>query len=239
MIRGLVFLLTVLFCCPVFAGNLKVFEPKLGGALNFDELEKGAVVVEKVMDPKIGYEKLTEREKKIWDIYEMQSPFSTITEGDGWYDLGGPEKVSVTSHLKSGKKSSYEAKMAHDFELKTAWVEGKKGNGIGESLIFTFKGSSPRVGGVSIYNGYQKSQKVWEDNGRVKKLKLYIDDKEFAILNLKDITGKQAFDFPDPLWEHPHKGKVVLKFEILEVYPGKKYKDTAISELNFWGLDVY
>lgn len=30
-----------------------------------------------------------------------------------------------------------------------------------------------------------------------------------------------------------------LKFEMLEVYPGKKYDDTVISEIYFDGIDVY
>jgi hypothetical protein len=30
-----------------------------------------------------------------------------------------------------------------------------------------------------------------------------------------------------------------LKFEIMEVYPGDKYKDTVISDIYFDGIDVH
>jgi len=32
---------------------------------------------------------------------------------------------------------------------------------------------------------------------------------------------------------------LILKFEILEVYKGSKYNDTAITEIYFDGIDVH
>jgi hypothetical protein len=37
----------------------------------------------------------------------------------------------------------------------------------------------------------------------------------------------------------PKKGIMRFKFEIADVYPGKKYKDTAITELVFDGVGVH
>ena len=81
-----------------------------------------------------------------------------------------------------------------------------------------------------------KSEKVWKDNARVKKLKMYVNDKPYAILSLKDITAKQLFKL-DTL--RGNGNDLFLKFEIAEVYKGDKYEDVAISELEFDGIGVH
>jgi hypothetical protein len=121
------------------------------------------------------------------------------------------------------------------------------GYGIGEYLVYYFKPMSPRVTTVIIANGYVKSKKTYRENSRVKKLKMYMDDKPFAILNLEDSLYEQLFEF-EPFWEFKEDvkleeleklGKLEMKFEILEVYNGDKYDETAISEIYFSGVDVH
>jgi len=84
---------------------------------------------------------------------------------------------------------------AHDLSFKTAWIEGVKGYGIGEYIIYHFRQTAPRITKIIIANGYVKSHKTWLENSRVKKLKLYIDNKPFAILNLEDSRYEQIFEF--------------------------------------------
>ena len=172
-----------------------------------------------------------------WDI---------IGYGCSWYCGGGLDTLSATSCLKSQNNISYEAKNAHDLSYKTAWVEGVEGYGIGEKLIYHFPPENPRITKVIIVNGYVKSEKVWRENSRVKKLKMYIDNEPLAILKLEDSRNEQSCDFEpignsnrdnwdemklDPWW--------TMTFEILEVYPGEKYDDTAITEIYFDGIDVH
>jgi hypothetical protein len=100
-----------------------------------------------------------------------------------------------------------------------------------------------------------KSEALYKNNSRVKRLAVYENDKLIAILNLKDIRGKQSFSF-DPIgntrtekyspetksWRNEidtEAGDWTLKFEILEVYKGDKYDDTVISEIYFDGIDVH
>jgi hypothetical protein len=91
-----------------------------------------------------------------------------------------------------------------------------------------------------------KSEKAWKENSRVKKLKMYIDNKPLAILNLYDTRKEQHFKF-EPLgysdredWDKlKSKSWWTIKFEILEVYGGDKYDDTAITEIYFDGIDVH
>ena len=151
-----------------------------------------------------------------------------------WYCGGEVLSVKASSCLKPTSKFNYEAENAHDFR-----VEGAKGQGIGEYLVYEFAGACPRITTVKILNGHVKSEKAWRENSRVKKLRMYYKNEPYAILELEDSRTEQDFEVGVL---GPHDGnapKWTLKFEILEVYPGSKYQDTVISELWFDGIDVH
>ncbi|MFC1482810.1 hypothetical protein ACFL56_00980 [Candidatus Margulisiibacteriota bacterium] len=172
---------------------------------------------------------------KIGEVYEEHP----LNEGCSWYCGGGHYKVTASSSLKQEGKTTYFAKNAHDFIFSTAWIEGNKDYGIGEYIDFYFGNDTPRVTHVSLYNGYQKSDTSWKENTRVKKIKMYINKIPYAILHCKDTKKEQTFDLGKPLGHREDGKDLILRFEIMEVYPGNKYKDTAISELNFDGIDVH
>lgn len=192
----------------------------------------------------LSEEDLTQQDKDILSKCDetMDSYWSILEGGCSWYCGGGPREVTASSYLKSQGKNSYDPDNAHDLSYETAWVEGVPGYGIGEYLLYTFDGASPRVTDIKVVNGYVKSKSAWENNSRVKKLKLYIDNVPFAILNLKDIRGVQSFKF-EPIgkeWKIGDKlPDMQLKFEILEVYKGLKYDDVAITEIYFDGIEVH
>lgn len=140
-----------------------------------------------------------------------------------------------------------------DGDEKTAWVEGAQGNGIGEVVVVPLEVAK----GVEVFAGYGKSEALYRANARPKTLRvsvLRIQKIDFADgtiegaeifqglepvgtteVSLKDHFGWQ----PLPLTEAQkisdgHEGaggRAMLALEILEVYPGSKYEDTAISEL--------
>lgn len=156
-----------------------------------------------------------------------------------WYCGGEVLSVKASSCLKPTSKFNYEAENAHDFNHESVWVEGAKGQGIGEYLVYEFAGACPRITTVKILNGHVKSEKAWHENSRVKKLHMYYKNEPYAILELEDSRTEQDFEVGVL---GPHDGnapKWTLKFEILEVYPGSKYQDTVISELWFDGIDVH
>ncbi|UII33852.1 hypothetical protein LVD17_08495 [Fulvivirga ulvae] len=175
--------------------------------------------------------------ENVWDI---------IGGGCSWYCGGGPRSVSASSHLTSQGENHYLPKNAHDLNYKNAWIEGVDGYGIGEYLIYEFAPESPRITEIIITNGYVKSLSTWTTNSRVKKLRVYYNDKPIADLNLKDIGEDQHFKFKPISYEDRSDTEILklkelwkLKFEILEVYKGKKYDDTAIAEIYFDGIDVH
>ena len=162
-----------------------------------------------------------------WDI---------IGGGCSWYcGTGYPIKITASSHLKPQGKNTYDAKNLHDLMYNTPWVEGVPGYGVGEWVKYTFEANSSRITNIHVVNGYVKSQAAWKSNSRVKRLKVYVNDKPFAILNLEDSRSEQTFSI-DPLNDSK---EWTMKFEILEVYKGDKYDDTVLSEVYFSGIDVH
>lgn len=104
---------------------------------------------------------------------------------------GGPIKIKTSSRLKSQGKNSYNEENLHDFSYKTPWVEGADGYGEGEWVEYTFIANSPRITEIRIANGYVKSQTAWQNNSRVKKLKVYVNNKPYAFLISKTAAANR------------------------------------------------
>ena len=179
------------------------------------------------------YEKLTEDNPILEDLYSGKC---------SWYCGGEVQRVTASSHLKAQGRFNYLPKNVHDFDHESAWVEGAQGLGVGEWIEYEFAGACPRVTGVKILAGYVKSKATYEANSRPKYLKVYYLGKPICILDLKDERAMQVFDLEQfgPFgYNDVNKSAWRLRFEIVDVYPGTKYQDTAISELEFDGIDVH
>lgn len=224
-------------------GSIKTLEPQLGripdlSAKAQKDFAKMDAIFNK-LDAGTKQEDLTKEEKEILEKYEYyESIWDTMESGCSWYCGEGPYEVTASSFLASSGNVDYKPENAHDFTLKTAWVEGVKGYGIGEYLEYSFTNKCPRVTDIKIYNGYVKSDKTWKENSRVKTIKMYVNDTPYAILNLKDTTAEQTFSF-EPLGRRADGKDLILKFEIVDVYKGTKFDDVAITELFFDGIDVH
>jgi hypothetical protein len=133
------------------------------------------------------------------------------------------EIVSASSELKPQGTKTYSVENLRDEDPMTAWVEGKPGYGIGES--FSVRALTINT----IYNGYQSTPLNWKNNSRVKKLKVYKDNKAICFLLLTDEMGEQVFTLPIKKDEEFH----VFKFEIVEVYKGLKWDDVAVSHVDY------
>ena len=174
--------------------------------------------------------KMGENKYKDWGT---SAPASDMVPPDPWswtYTMcDGPakENVKASTTLSAQGKYKYLANYVCDDDPTTAWVEGNADYGIGEFL--EFKDWIPMGNGeISILNGYQASKASWENNSRVKKFKISINGKDVCILELGDVMGVQTFNLPVILLKNLGEGKTI-RFTILEVYSGLKWKDTAIS----------
>lgn len=130
----------------------------------------------------------------------------------------------ASSVLPASKTNFYQPTMMFDGNRATAWVEGDDGDGIGTTITLHFGGERSLVG-FEIINGYDKDQRIWASNSRVQEVEASTGDGQVQVITLKDVRGASRFDFDAPVetsW---------LRLKIKSIYPGSKYKDTAISEL--------
>ena len=159
-----------------------------------------------------------------------------------------------SSYLPSSKVADYGPENIFDFDQSTAWVEGVKGDGVGE-WVATYLGHTSNLSGtkkifIGIYSGYQNSREVLANNGAPTSylITLFIDSKKIftKVLDTYIFNGEEESDCyggecNTVSYElntgFPTQGNVWIKIEILKVRAGLKYKDTAISEviLNFEG----
>ena len=195
-------------------------------------LEKNKAIEEKMAVS--GVDSLTEEEETFLADNEMvQSPFSTDVPGCSWYCAAAIQEVKSSSNLRSSQSNSYAPWNAHDFDLQTAWATDKN-KGIGETLTFNFKPSEIlTVNYLKFYNGYQKSKATFKNNSRVKRAALYINGKHKFNLELEDTEAAQLFELGK--WFLQGEDKFTVALKILEIYPGEKYNDLCVSEINFDG----
>ena len=136
--------------------------------------------------------------------------------------------VDATSYLIQSSYSLYHTPdRMMDGDLSTAWVEGASGDGIGESVTFTFDGTY-LVSGFQIYAGYQKSDALYEKNSRPADLTVTFSNGDEAAVTLADESGSQYIAFDAPV----ETSSVTLTID--SVYSGSKYEDTVISEIAFY-----
>ncbi len=281
----------------LFSQETLVLESEIGKTYDFSqERQDQWAVCDSLMFSKTFKEKLTQEEwNKLSNTCddigysEASDNMESVISGNDWTDEGYPYNqidltkaynyaayikqhpdyrfTTASSALKSTSENTYGDRNISDLSYQTAWIEGVAGDGIGEYIAFNFQPGHPRITTVIIANGYIKTKEAWKNNSRVKQLKMYVNDKPFAILDLKDVYADQIFKIPTigykityglnndgtTWWRYKDEnGKDVksyhenselqpdsIKFEILSVYKGDKYKDTAITEIYFNGLDVY
>lgn len=152
----------------------------------------------------------------------------------------------------SSQQTKYPLSNLSDMNFETAWVPVSKG-GIGDWIEFTFKeGCFPA--GCTLLNGYQKSEKTYTENNRIKKIRI---EAWFPDGRKQIYEDNEETDFPDREYQTVYfenmfyranlidffgisdmvggDGQIQkIRFTILEVYPGTKYNDTCVSEIVFY-----
>jgi len=163
--------------------------------------------------------------QSIYESLALNVPATRAIEKTGDCD-SGPFDVDycASSVLPPIKSNHYSPGMMFDGTRETAWVEGDKADGVGETLTLHF-GRERTLAGFEIVNGYDKDQRTWTNNSRVKMLEATADNSPHMSIELRDVRGPSRVDFNPPLKTS------YLALQISEIYPGAKYKDTAISEL--------
>jgi hypothetical protein len=167
---------------------------------------------------------------------------------EGVYGSEFPDDVDIARRLpvrassvlceKSG--SCHAPAYIMDDKDKTAWCEGAAGPGIGATLTIDLRGPK-LLYGIRFLNAYAKSKRAMFDNARLRKVAIIVDDGRRFGAELGDQSPKYAFDpgmqglynYPTVTFPAPIRTRNVI-LEVLSVYPGRKYEDLCISEIDFF-----
>jgi hypothetical protein len=134
-------------------------------------------------------------------------------------------------------KNPYPIYALHDDDASTAWIDDTPGSSIGTKLVFEFPKKIIKelqdtpFYGFDIANGYIKSDELWKSYARVKKVKMCYNGKPLYVISFADSKRWQRVSFDDILIKPGDS----MSLEILEVYPGSKSPDVAITELVLQG----
>jgi len=124
---------------------------------------------------------------------------------------------------------AYRAANTLDGSDETAWnSDGKKvGRGVGIQLQWRFD-SPQHIVQITVLNGWVHSRKfatIFDDNGRIKRVRVTTDSGS---------TDWSLADTPRPQTLRKDLGTTgSVRFEVLEVYPGAKYPDLALTGISF------
>ena len=136
--------------------------------------------------------------------------------------------VSASSILKPDAAGyTYVPENIMDNDLSTGWVEGVSGQGEGELIHFAFD-DVYKVSGFMIYAGYHKNEDKYYKNSRPRSITLEFSDGSSQDFSLEDIMKAQDISL-DPAVETEY-----VDIIINSVYPGTKWEDTVISEVDFY-----
>lgn len=180
---------------------------------------------------------------------EHHLPCGELCALDGSTDISASSELASSDERYSARNLGYPCR-------DTVWAEGVSGYGIGESISIAgnYKYGDTWTGDGSVYflegdlepdirdgymryteicvvNGYAKNQKSWKENGRVKEMLLYVEDKPYAYLELEDTIYPQYFSLPINDIKTAEGVTIHFKFVIEDVYPGTKYEDTCLTGL--------
>jgi hypothetical protein len=143
-----------------------------------------------------------------------------------------------TAELVSIEGKPQPLKMLFDESAETAWVAGPdpRLSGIGAKIRLVFPKKLPKemegntpIYGLDLVNGHWKED-LWEQYGRVKKLRVYYNDKPLRDIALANSRRWQRTLLPDKMVQSGDS----MTIEILEIYPGTKH-GLAISEIVLQG----
>ena len=148
----------------------------------------------------------------IWEMLGNEPRFS-----DGKW-------VTASSTLVEGNTRYSTDKMG--IKIGECWVEGVKGNGIGEKLTVKFvqgKNLAISSGFVSFAKPY-----LYRENARIKSFRITNEAGRSELVTLKDTPHFQVID--SSLIKYSVEGSTYT-LEITDVYPGTKYEDTCINSM--------
>jgi hypothetical protein len=172
---------------------------------------------------------------------------SIMPEHEGYapYDFNGDKNELDKYYAYLNWLYMYSPFKATDSDPKTAWVEGRDGQGTGEILLIYMGDISVPL---EIWAGFGLTEELFYQNNRPKEVNVYVIEalsvvasqfggnfKDLVVLGkrkvlLEDRNGFQPLLLPE-FQTINSELTLFIAIEILSVYPGSLYDDTCISEI--------
>ena len=137
------------------------------------------------------------------------------------------ESITASSMYEEQRDvNEYKPSKVFDGDLKTGWFENADGPGINETLTIVF--AEPiLIDMIKVFPGWF-NPKYWNQNHRIKEMKITFNDEKYLITKFKDIMAGQNVKIGGKL------PVTKIEFQILDTYPSKNYDDTGITEIHFY-----
>lgn len=170
---------------------------------------------------------------------ETPAPAATSTQPARPQNLAPLATATASSALAADKWGNYTAPSAIDGSLSTPWCEAVSGTGKGEWVLLTFPGSV-EITELGFSVGYDREADdaghragLFTENNRVKQATLTFSDGRQAMATFAGTPGIQKISLADA-----PGGPIVttsVTVTIDEVFPGTRWNDTCIAEIQVWG----
>ena len=178
-------------------------------------------------------------------VFNASAGFITDNSGNLLLKPGEYTVPYATSSLPRDAYGFYGASNLDDDDIGTAWSEGVPGPGLGQWIAIASKDSFTAV---VVNNGYCKDLRGWENNNRVKQARIRVyaftrPEPTSVRVGKNKVEYVVEFDdkYEDAFWQvwdgitgiSPKEyTSYLFILEILDVYRGKKYDDTCISNIS-------
>ena len=139
---------------------------------------------------------------------------------------------SASSALRADRGGSYHPWAAIDGSRDTSWVEGATGPGIGQWIMLTFPGTI-EVDRIGLDVGYDRDADIFSANNRIKRATIIFSNGDQISVPLSDTRGMQMM--ASTRAPGPPVVTTFVKVVIDDVYPGSRYDDTCLAEIEVWG----
>jgi hypothetical protein len=158
----------------------------------------------------------------------------TITEQEHRLGILNTKSSSFLDDGTPRAYTRYHPYYAFDDNPATAWNEGSPTSGAGEFIEVEV----PRLNNVSrlrfvIKNGFQKPEKLFAQNARVKTLLIELPNEKTFTAKLPDSIEAQEIIFPVEV-SALHK----ITFKVIDVYEGSKFADLCISDIQIFATSL-
>ncbi|MBC7776759.1 MAG: hypothetical protein H7246_15095 [Phycisphaerae bacterium] len=136
-------------------------------------------------------------------------------------------KGTVIASSTLAPEAAYSPANLFDSRKEFVWAEGAPSSGEGEFLTFDFD-QPVEITAIQIWNGYQRSNEHFSANARLRDFDFGVKGASSNAYTLRDTKAGQKIELRAPV-----KGSS-FELKIKSIYPGKSYKDLAISDLVFY-----